>query len=103
MSSSRLLTPLTYLLVLVALVALTFLTVGISLFEISGRWHLAFGLAIGLVKAVLVLLFFMHVIHSSAATKGVLVFSVFWLVVVLICLTMADYTTRGLVPFTPGH
>ncbi len=88
---------------LFALLALTALTVGVSFVEFSGRWHMAAGLAIAITKATLVVLFFMHVIHSSAATRAVIVVSIFWLVAVLLALTMTDYTTREAILVVPGH
>ena len=101
--SARKLAPQTQIAVLVALLVLTVLTVGVSFLDIAARWHLAAGLSIAVVKASLVILFFMHVIYSPAATRIVIVVSVFWLVAVLIALTMSDYATRGSIPFAPGH
>src|SRR5689334_4002410 len=89
--------------VLFALLALTALTVGVSFVELSGRWHMAAGLGIAITKATLVILFFMHVIHSSAATRAVVVVAVFWLVAVLLALMMTDYTTREAILVMPGH
>ena len=51
----------------------------------------------------LVVLFFMHVIHSSVATRAVIVVTVFWLVGVLLALTFSDYASRDAVPLAPGH
>lgn len=92
-----------YVVVLLALVALTILTVGISFFEVSGVWHLVLGLSIGLCKASLVVLFFMHAYYSPRATWAVIAVSCFWLLVVLVTLTFSDYFTRGETPFAPGH
>src|SRR4029078_3147360 len=89
--------------VLVVLLVLTAATVGVSFLNIPGRWHFSVGLAIAVLKATLVILFFMHVIHSSAATRAVVVVSVFWLTAVLIGLMMTDYLTRGSIEFAPGH
>ena|SRR5947207_13265322 len=101
--SQRGLTPLTYFLVLVALLLLTALTTGISLFPLSGRGHLLWGLTIAAGKASLVGLFFMHLIHAPAVTRGVVAVAVFWLVGVLLALTFSDYTTREVIPGMPGH
>jgi len=92
-----------HVLVLVALLVLTAATVGVSFLDIRGRWHLASGLGIAVVKASLVALFFMHVVHSRAATRAVIVVAIFWLAAVLIGLILTDYTTRALVPGAPGH
>lgn len=89
--------------VLIILLALTAATVGVSLLDLPGSWHLAAGVGIAALKASLVILFFMHVIHSAAATRAVIVVALFWLVGVLMMLTMSDYSTRGSIPLAPGH
>ncbi len=95
--------PRTQIVVLIALLLLTVATVAVSFLEIPGRWHLASGLGIAVVKATLVALFFMHVIHSRAATWGVITIAVFWLVAVLIGLTLTDYLMRDSTPLALGH
>src|SRR5947209_7710585 len=87
--SAHVISPRIQLSVLFALLLLTALTVGVSFLELSGRWHMAAGLGIAVTKATLVVLFFMHVIHSSAATRAVIIVAVFWLVVVLLALGLA--------------
>ncbi len=52
-------------------------------------------LAIAVLKASLVALFFMHVKYSSHLTKIVVVAGLFWLAI-LISLTWSDYRTRSL-------
>jgi cytochrome c oxidase subunit 4 len=51
-------------------------------------------MAIATVKAVLVILFFMHVIHSTRLTWVVIISAILWLGVLFV-LTFADYLTRG--------
>jgi cytochrome c oxidase subunit 4 len=92
----------TYLVVCILLVLLTFLTVGISFFDLPGGWHLACGMMIGLCKASLVVLFFMHALTSNRLTWLVISVAVFW-VGILFVLTLVDYLSRGMVPFMPGH
>ena len=53
----------TYYTVFAALIALTLLTVAVSFLEL-GAWHTTVGVLIGVVKASLVGLFFMHLLHS---------------------------------------
>ncbi len=95
-------TPKSYSLVCAVLVLLTFLTVGLSFTPVTGFWHIAIGLAIALCKASLVVLFFMHALVSPRLTWIVITVACFWLGILLV-LTLDDYFTRGLVPFTPGH
>lgn len=92
----------TYILVCVALILLTFLTVGISFLHLEGKWHFILGLTIAVVKASLVVLFFMHALISSRLTWIVIVVTGFW-VCILFGLTFTDFASRGMVPFMPGH
>ncbi len=92
----------TYVLVCAVLILLTILTVGISFAPLEGIWHIIAGVGIATCKATLVVLFFMHVLISPRLTWIVIIVSVFWLAT-LLSLTLSDYFTRGLVPFTPGH
>jgi len=101
--SDSIILPRTQIAVLAALLMLTAATVLISFADIPSRWHFSVGLMIAVWKASLVILFFMHVIQSPAATRAVIVVSFFWLAFVLIGLTMTDYLTRGSIPFAPGH
>jgi cytochrome c oxidase subunit 4 len=100
--TASIVTPRTQIVVLLMLLLLTAGTVGVSFFDIPGRWHLAAGLSIAIAKSSLVVLFFMHVVHSPATTRVVIVVAIFWLVAVLLALTLCDYATRGIVPI-PGH
>lgn len=101
--TSSVVSPRTQIAVLVALVVLTGATLAVSFLDIPGRWHLAAGLGIAIVKATLVVLFFMHLIHSRAAPRVVICVAVFWLGAVLLGLTLSDYLTRGFLPNAPGH
>lgn len=92
----------TYALVLAALIVLTFATVGISFIQLSPAWHLTFGLLIGVVKASLVALFFMHLLHSPRLSWLIVFLALVWLLL-LFALTLADYFSRDLIPFMPGH
>jgi cytochrome c oxidase subunit 4 len=82
-----------YILVFLALAAGTILTVIASRFDL-GMWNTPIALIIATIKAVLVILFFMHVIHSTRLTWVVIVAAFLWLGVLFV-LTFADYLTRG--------
>jgi cytochrome c oxidase subunit IV len=92
----------TYVIVCVILVVLTVLTTAVSFVDLPGIWHIVVGLAIALCKATLVILFFMHVLISPRLTWIVVVVTACWLGILLV-LTLTDYFSRGMVPFTPGH
>jgi cytochrome c oxidase subunit 4 len=99
----RLLSPAVYIAVLVVLLCLTILTVGLSFVPSSAVMRIVAGQSIAIVKASLVVLFFMHALRSSAQTRAVIVVTIFWLVVVLATLMFSDYFTRGMISSLPGH
>src|SRR5438874_5783341 len=86
-------TPLsTYIFVFVALAGGTLLTWFASTVNL-GWANTPIALVIATTKAVLVILFFMHVIHSTRLTWVVIIASFLWLGVLFV-LTFADYLTR---------
>ncbi len=85
--------PLTaYFVVFLALMVLTVLTVWVSRVDL-GALNTAVAMAIAIVKAVVVILWFMHVIHSPRLTWIVVIASFLWLAVLFV-LTFSDYLTR---------
>ena len=101
--NDRILNPLTYIIIDAVLIVLTVLTVGLSFMAESGLRHVVIGLVIAVVKAGLVVLFFMHALRSTAQTRAVIAVTVFWLVVVMFVLTFSDYVSRGWIIIMPGH
>ena len=85
--------PAVYVTVLFALMAGTGLTVWASFLEL-GPWNPVIALAIATTKAMLVVLFFMHVKYSTKLTK-LTVFSGIFMFLVLISMTLADYISRA--------
>lgn len=85
--------PKIYLAIFFALLVLTTLTVAASFVEM-GVFNPIVALAIAVVKAVLVVLFFMHVKYSTRLTKLTVGAGIFTFMV-LISLTLADYFTRA--------
>jgi cytochrome c oxidase subunit 4 len=76
-----------------ALMAGTILTVVVARIDL-GPFNPIMALAIATTKAVLVVLFFMHVKYAhEKLTKLVIVTAIFFFLI-LLALTMADYTTR---------
>ena len=72
----------TYYGVFAALIALTLLTVGLS-FSRPGTWHTTVGVFVGAVKATLVGLFFMHLLHSSRASWLAVLAGLFWVLILM--------------------
>ncbi len=85
--------PRLYVVIWGLLMALLVLTVAISEVDL-GTWNFAIAFAIAMVKAVLIVLFFMHVRYSPGLTKVVACAGFFWLAIML-GLTFADYASRG--------
>ncbi len=83
----------TYLAVFAALAVGTLLTWYASTLDL-GILNTPIGLAIALTKATLVVLFFMHVLHSTRLTWVVIAAAFLWLGVLFV-LTFSDYLTRG--------
>jgi cytochrome c oxidase subunit 4 len=95
----------TYLLVYVALLALTALTVAIVALsdrraEPPGAWELVVALGIASVKTALVGWFFMHLMHANRLVFLFIAGGVLFLVI-MITLTLADYWTRGWFEWVP--
>jgi cytochrome c oxidase subunit 4 len=82
-----------YYTIWIALLCLTVITAAVSFVDL-GPLNTIVALVIATLKAVLVVLFFMHVKYTSEKlTKTVIVAAIFWLLL-LLALSMADYTTR---------
>ena len=76
-----------------ALMVLTALTVGVAFINL-GMLNFPVALSIAILKATLVILFFMHVKYSSRLTKLV-AGGAFFFLIILFGLTMTDYLSRG--------
>ena len=83
----------TYLMVFGALIVLLLVTFFASLLPTSEPWSFLIALVIAVVKAVLVILFFMHVKDASRVTWLFCGCSFLWLIIML-ALTFGDYLTR---------
>jgi cytochrome c oxidase subunit 4 len=82
-----------YYTIWIALLCLTVVTAAVSFVDL-GPFNTIVALVIATIKALLVVLFFMHVKYTSEKlTKIVIVSAIFWLFL-LLALSMADYATR---------
>jgi cytochrome c oxidase subunit 4 len=90
--SEHVVSPKIYVVVLLALLLGTYLTVTAAMRDF-GPWNIVIALAIATTKATLVVLYFMHGRYSPKRTQLVIVCAVFWLAI-LLALTLADYGTR---------
>ena len=91
--------PRLYLLVLVALLGLTALTIYVSYLDI-GPFSAPVAFTIAATKALLVMLVFMHLKESHGVLWLTALAGFFWLGI-LVVLTMSDVATRGVLPI-PG-
>jgi cytochrome c oxidase subunit 4 len=82
----------TYYLIFTALMAFTAITVAVAFVDL-GALNAVTALAIAVIKATLVVLFFMHVKYSPRLTWLVVAGSLFWFGI-LMALTFSDYLTR---------
>jgi cytochrome c oxidase subunit 4 len=81
-----------YIAVFSALIVLTGVTILAATFDL-GPLNAVVALTIAVSKALLVVLFFMHVRYSSRLTQVVVAIGLLWLLI-LIMLVMTDYLTR---------
>ena len=86
-------TPVTYMIVFATLLIFTGVTVGAAYVDL-GILNPVVALAIACFKAVVVILFFMHVKYQSKLVK-LTVASGFFTFIVLITMTLTDYMSRA--------
>lgn len=90
-----------YAAIFAALIVLTLTTTAVAFIDLGGDLNAVTALFIAVCKAVLVILYFMHVRYSSRLTWVFVGAGFFWLSI-LIALTMSDLLTRTPVLF-PGE
>lgn len=82
-----------YVAIFAALIVLTAVTVWVAFYDFGVMNDLV-AMAIAVVKATLVILFFMHVKYSTKLTKLTVIAGFVWLFIFFLLL-FADYLTRG--------
>lgn len=85
--------PKIYYVIFIALTVLTVVTWSIAKIDL-GRMNAVVALTIAVIKATLVVLYFMHVRYSSRLTWVFVAAGFFWLAI-MVALTLSDYMTRG--------
>jgi cytochrome c oxidase subunit 4 len=94
MSSQHVVSVKLYATIFGALLVLTLSTTGIAFVDLGGDLNTIVALFIAIAKAVLVILFFMHVYYSSRLTWVFVGAGFFWLLIML-SLTIADPISRN--------
>jgi cytochrome c oxidase subunit IV len=89
-----------YFAVFGSLLALTVTTTAVARVDL-GDFNVVVALLIAVLKALLVVLFFMHLVRTPHRTMIVAGAGVFWLAI-LIVLTLGDVLTRGWLPVPNG-
>ena len=87
-------TPVQYAMVFGTLLLFTGITVGAAFIDLPGPLNPIIALAIACFKAVVVILFFMHVKYQSRLIK-ITVGAGFFTFIVLITMTLSDYMSRA--------
>jgi len=90
--SHHIVSPTTYLIIILTLMALTGITVWAAFVDL-GPFNIVVALAIATCKATLVVLFFMHAKYTARRTQLVIIAGIFWLAILLF-MTMSDYISR---------
>jgi cytochrome c oxidase subunit IV len=88
-----------YFAVFGALLVLTSVTVFVAFFDL-GPLNTIAAISIACTKALLVVLYFMHVRYGGSLVRVVIGASILWIVILLVLL-MGDYASRGWLPY-PG-
>jgi cytochrome c oxidase subunit 4 len=91
--SAHIVQPRTYIVIFLALMLGTALTVMAAFYDFPGPLNVVVALTIACIKATLVVLYFMHVRYSGRLIPLVIVAALLWLVI-LFAITFSDYWTR---------
>jgi cytochrome c oxidase subunit 4 len=82
-----------YYAIFATLIVLTGVTVAVAYVDL-GRWNTVAALAIACFKALIVVLYFMHVKYSPGLITLTVIAGLYWMVI-LFGLTLGDYLTRA--------
>ena len=86
-----------YFAIFAALMVGTAVTVWVAFIDLGGQFNTIVALTVAVIKATLVVLYFMHVRYSSRLTWVIVGSGLFWLGI-MFALTLSDYLSRGWLP-----
>jgi cytochrome c oxidase subunit 4 len=95
--SEHIVQPRIYIAIFLALMVGTALTLLAAFYDFPGPLNAVVALTIAVVKATLVVLYFMHVRYSGRLVWLVIVAALLWLVI-MFAITFSDYWTRAWQP-----
>src|SRR5713226_6564041 len=91
--SEHIVQPRVYIVIFLTLMIGTTLTVMAAFYDFPGPLNAVVALTIAVIKATLVVLYFMHVRYSGRLIWLVIIAALFWLAI-MFALTVSDYWTR---------
>jgi cytochrome c oxidase subunit 4 len=97
--SEHIVQPRIYLFIFLALMMGTGLTVLAAFYDFPGPLNAVVALTIAVIKATLVILYFMHVRYSGRLIWLVIGSALFWLAI-MFAITFSDYSSRGWLPIS---
>jgi cytochrome c oxidase subunit IV len=92
--SEHIVQPRVYIVIFLALMVGTALTVMAAFYDFPGPLNAVLALTIAVIKATFVVLYFMHVRYSGRLIWLVIVAALLWLAI-MFALTVSDYWTRA--------
>ena len=95
--SEHIVYPRVYIMIFLALLAGTGLTAYVAYFNFPGPLNAVVAMTIAVIKATLVILYFMHVRYSPRLIGLIIAAALFWMAI-LFALTISDYSTRTWLP-----
>ncbi len=95
--SEHIVYPRVYIMIFLALLAGTGLTASVAYFNFPGPLNAVVAMTIAVIKATLVILYFMHVRYSPRLIALIIAAALFWMAI-LFALTISDYSTRTWLP-----
>ncbi len=97
--SEHIVQPRIYIMIFLALMLGTGLTVLAAFYDFPGPLNAVVALTIACLKATLVVLYFMHVRYSGRLIWLVIIAAIFWLAI-MFAITFSDYWTRNWLPIS---
>ena len=97
--SEHIVQPRIYLFIFLALMMGTGLTVLAAFYDFPGPLNAIVALTIAVIKATLVILYFMHVRYSGRLIWLVIGSALFWLAI-MFAITFSDYSSRAWLPIS---
>lgn len=95
--SEHIVYPRVYIMIFLALLVGTGLTASVAYFNFPGPLNAVVAMTIAVIKATLVILYFMHVRYSPRLIALIIAAALFWMAI-LFALTISDYSTRTWLP-----